>query len=128
MDARLGTVLALVIVAFVMVLMTSARGAEQRRDEAEARQREADEQLAVVAERERVARDVHDVLGHSLTVMTVKTELAGRLVDIDPERAKAELARTALAGTSGVGRGAVDGRRAAHFRTCARSSRRRGLR
>ncbi|MBE7163007.1 MAG: sensor histidine kinase, partial [Williamsia herbipolensis] len=87
-----GTVLALVIVAFVMVLMISARSAEQRRDEAEARQREADEQLAVVAERERVARDVHDILGHSLTVMTVKTELAGRLVDIDPERAKAELA------------------------------------
>ena len=80
------------IVAFVMVLMISARGAEQRRDEAEARQREADERLAVVAERERVARDVHDILGHSLTVMTVKTELAGRLVDIDPERAKAELA------------------------------------
>ncbi len=87
-----GTVLALVIVAFVMVLMISARAAEQRRDEAEARQREADERLAVVAERERVARDVHDILGHSLTVMTVKTELAGRLVDIDPERAKAELA------------------------------------
>jgi two-component system sensor histidine kinase DesK len=87
-----GTVLALVIVAFVMVLMIFARGAEQRRDEAEARRREADEQLAVVAERERVARDVHDILGHSLTVMTIKTELAGRLVDIDPERAKAELA------------------------------------
>ena len=45
----------------------------------------------VVAERERVARDVHDVLGHSLTVVTVKAELADRLVDLDPERAKAEL-------------------------------------
>ncbi|WP_299569713.1 histidine kinase [uncultured Williamsia sp.] len=87
-----GTVLALVIVALVMVLMISARSAEQRREEAETRQREADERLAVIAERERVARDVHDILGHSLTVMTVKTELAGRLVDIDPERAKAELA------------------------------------
>ncbi|MGZ8177651.1 sensor histidine kinase [Williamsia sp. SKLECPSW1] len=87
-----GTALSLVIVAFVMVLMVSARGAELRREEAEARQRETDERLAVVAERERVARDVHDILGHSLTVMTVKTELAGRLVDIDPERAKAELA------------------------------------
>ncbi|GAA2060636.1 sensor histidine kinase [Williamsia deligens] len=87
-----GTVLALVIVAFVMVLMIAARSAEQRRDEAEAMRRDADEQLAVVAERERVARDVHDILGHSLTVMTIKTELAGRLVDIDPERAKSELA------------------------------------
>ena len=49
--------------------------------------------LALVAERERVARDVHDVLGHSLTVLTVKAELAERLVDVDPERAKAELAQ-----------------------------------
>ena len=48
--------------------------------------------LAIVAERDRVARDVHDVLGHSLTVLSVKAELAGRLIDIDPERAKAELA------------------------------------
>lgn len=48
--------------------------------------------LTISAERERVARDVHDVLGHSLTVVTVKAELAERLVDVDPDRAKAELA------------------------------------
>jgi two-component system sensor histidine kinase DesK len=48
--------------------------------------------LAIVQERERVARDVHDVLGHSLTVVTVKAELAERLVDLDPARAKSELA------------------------------------
>jgi two-component system sensor histidine kinase DesK len=48
--------------------------------------------LAIVEERERVARDVHDVLGHSLTVVTVKAELAERLVDLDPARAKEELA------------------------------------
>ncbi|WP_158716149.1 sensor histidine kinase [Blastococcus sp. Marseille-P5729] len=49
------------------------------------------EQLAVVAERERVARDVHDVLGHSLTVVTVKAELAQRLIDVDPDRARSEM-------------------------------------
>lgn len=60
-------------------------------------------ELALATERDRVARDVHDVLGHSLTVVTVKAELAERLVDVDPERARAELAeiqslsRTALA-------------------------------
>ncbi|MDN5790034.1 MAG: sensor histidine kinase [Micrococcales bacterium] len=48
-------------------------------------------ELAVTAERERVARDVHDVLGHSLTVVTVKAELAERLVELDPARARAEL-------------------------------------
>ena len=37
--------------------------------------------LAVSRERERVARDVHDILGHSLTVITVKAELAGRLLE-----------------------------------------------
>src|SRR5699024_764142 len=41
----------------------------------------------------RVARDVHDVLGHSLTVITVKAELAERLIDADPEQAKSELAQ-----------------------------------
>jgi two-component system sensor histidine kinase DesK len=48
--------------------------------------------LAVDNERNRFARDLHDILGHSLTVITVKAELAQRLVDVDPERARAELA------------------------------------
>lgn len=59
--------------------------------------------LAVVEERARFGRDLHDVLGHSLTVVTVKSELARRLVTIDPVKAEAEiadiekLARSALA-------------------------------
>ncbi|MFT4288313.1 sensor histidine kinase [Nocardioides sp.] len=48
--------------------------------------------LAVDNERNRFARDLHDILGHSLTVITVKAELAGRLVEADPARAKAEIA------------------------------------
>ena len=48
--------------------------------------------LAVTEERSRFARDLHDILGHSLTVITVKAELAGRLLDVDPERARAEVA------------------------------------
>jgi two-component system sensor histidine kinase DesK len=47
--------------------------------------------LAVDQERSRVARDLHDILGHSLTVITVKAELAGRLVDSDLVGAKREL-------------------------------------
>lgn len=63
----------------------------------------AEQRLAVADERERVARDVHDVLGHSLTVVAVKTELAEKLLDVDVDRTRAELAdirsltRTALA-------------------------------
>lgn len=53
--------------------------------------REENARLALAEERNRFARDLHDILGHSLTVITVKAELANRLVDIDLARAKAEL-------------------------------------
>ena len=49
------------------------------------------ENLAKVAERERIARDLHDVLGHTLSVITLKSELAGKLIDRDPERAGKEM-------------------------------------
>jgi two-component system sensor histidine kinase DesK len=48
--------------------------------------------LAVDNERTRFARDLHDILGHSLTVITVKAELAQKLLDVDVERARAEMA------------------------------------
>lgn len=48
--------------------------------------------LIVQEERNRMARDLHDILGHSLTVITMKAELAGRLVDLDPQKAKAQIA------------------------------------
>ncbi|HEV2277416.1 MAG TPA: sensor histidine kinase [Acidobacteriaceae bacterium] len=47
--------------------------------------------LAKVAERERIARDLHDVLGHTLSVVVLKSELAGKLMDRDPERARREI-------------------------------------
>lgn len=49
------------------------------------------EHLAKLAERERIARDLHDVLGHTLSVITLKSELAGKLIDRDPERAGKEI-------------------------------------
>ncbi len=60
-------------------------------------------EMALEQERARFARDLHDLLGHSLTVITVKSELARRVMDSDPQRAAAEvadierLAREALA-------------------------------
>ena len=48
--------------------------------------------LAVQNERARIASDLHDILGHSLTVVTVKAELAQRLLDVDLEKARKELA------------------------------------
>lgn len=72
----------LVAVATGMVRVLEQSGNQARATEAE---------LALAAERDRVARDVHDVLGHSLTVVTVKAELAQRLIDVDPDGAKGEL-------------------------------------
>jgi two-component system sensor histidine kinase DesK len=78
--------------------------AEQRRAECKLRAAlEENVALAAVAERERIARDLHDVLGHTLSVIVLKAELAGRLVTLDPPRATTEMAdvektaRTALA-------------------------------
>lgn len=74
--------------------------------EALAASRDEARRLAVVAERERIARDLHDLLGHTLTAVAVKADLAGRLLDAhpaDPARARAEIedirrtARSALA-------------------------------
>lgn len=59
--------------------------------------------LAGMAERERIGRDLHDLLGHTLSVVALKSELAGKLVHRDPAAALAEIreveqvARSALA-------------------------------
>ncbi len=59
--------------------------------------------LAVAAERERIARDLHDILGHSLTAVVVKAGLAARLSGVDAAAAREQMteveaiARQALA-------------------------------
>ncbi|MFB9068622.1 sensor histidine kinase [Pseudofulvimonas gallinarii] len=71
--------------------------------------------LAQVAERERIGRDLHDLLGHTLSLVALKSELARRLVERDPLAAQVEIgevervAREALAQV----RRAVTGIRAA---------------
>jgi two-component system sensor histidine kinase DesK len=76
---------------FILFAVTLGTGAGRLMDEQGERYAEVRDRLAISAERERVARDVHDVLGHSLTVVTVKADLAARLVAVDPDRARAEL-------------------------------------
>jgi two-component system sensor histidine kinase DesK len=53
--------------------------------------REEIARLAVAEERLRFARDLHDLLGHSLSLITLKSELAGRLLPADPQRAATEV-------------------------------------
>lgn len=49
------------------------------------------EHLAAVAERERIARDLHDLLGHTLSLIVLKSELAAKLATRDAERASGEM-------------------------------------
>ena len=62
-----------------------------------------EKELGILSERERIARDVHDVLGHSLTIVNLKAELAAKLVETNTPAAQeqmrqvAQLSRQALA-------------------------------
>ena len=78
------------IAAVVSVLLGWRHLVARNHDLHEAREELA--RLAVVEERERFSRDLHDILGHSLTVIAIKAELAGKVVRHDPARAEAELA------------------------------------
>jgi two-component system, NarL family, sensor histidine kinase DesK len=97
--------IALLLTGCIMtvVAITNAIIARQKRADVKlSMAHEEIEQLAAVAERERIARDLHDVLGHTLSVIVLKAELAGRLIERDPQRAILEIAdvektaRTAL--------------------------------
>jgi two-component system sensor histidine kinase DesK len=96
---------ALTLTTFILCIVGASNTFIARQKRADAKLRMAHEeieQLAAVAERERIARDLHDVLGHTLSVIVLKSELAGRLIDRDPQRAAQEIAdvektaRTAL--------------------------------
>ncbi|WP_146604979.1 sensor histidine kinase [Jiangella anatolica] len=75
------------------------------------RARESEAALAVAEERLRMSRELHDLLGHRLTVIALKAELAAGLTGADPERARAESdeIRQVAAATLGEVRRAVQG-------------------
>src|ERR1035437_1412047 len=83
------------------------------------------EHLAKVAERERIARDLHDLLGHTLSLIVLKSELASRLSATQPERAAEEIRdveRISREALSQV-RAAVRGYRSAGFDSELRQAR-----
>ena len=89
---------------------------------------------AVAAERERIGRDLHDILGHSLTAIAVKAGLARRLLDRDATAAAAEiadverLAREALADVRATASGYRDVSLAAELAVAASVLRAAGIR
>ncbi|MFJ3958611.1 sensor histidine kinase [Arthrobacter sp. NPDC090010] len=86
---ELGVMQASLVVSLGCMMMAFARQIELRQQLEATRKDLAD--AAVAAERDRMARDMHDILGHSLTVVAVKAELARRLLAADPHRAEREL-------------------------------------
>jgi len=71
--------------------------------------------LAALAERERIGRDLHDLLGHTLSMVALKSDLAGRLVERDPAVARSEIADVSRVAREALAqvRRAVSGIRAA---------------
>lgn len=73
---------------FVMPLMLVALGIFSQYDESRHKLRH---ELDLAQQREYIATDVHDLLGHSLTVINLKSEVARRTMDSNPEQTKQEL-------------------------------------
>ena len=80
-SAMAAVISALIGAVTIQAAVNARRNAKLRLAQAEV------ERLAKVAERERIARDLHDVLGHTLSVVVLKSELAQKLIARDAARA-----------------------------------------
>ncbi len=78
-----------------------AKDLEHRAVELELRQ-EAQARDAVRNERRRIARELHDVVAHQMTVMTIQASAAKRMIDRDPAKATAALTAVETAGHEGL--------------------------
>jgi two-component system sensor histidine kinase DesK len=82
-----------VLLSAALTGVLTSYGAERRRIKDRLQQGEqAMAQLAVNEERLRFARDLHDLLGHSLSLLALKAQLAGRLVHNDPDACARQIA------------------------------------
>ncbi|KRG43805.1 histidine kinase [Stenotrophomonas pictorum JCM 9942] len=103
------------VLAVIIGIIVNVERASSEKDAALRLSHEEVRRLAATAERERIGRDLHDLLGHTLSLITLKMELSRKLFERDPQRSQRELAeaeqiaRDALAQV----RSAVTGFRAA---------------
>ena len=102
-------------VSYIVGLVVNVEALNQQKDAALQLSQDEVRRPAATAERERIGRDLHDLLGHTLSLITLKMELSRKLFERDPARSQRELAeaeqiaRDALAQV----RSAVTGFRAA---------------
>ncbi|AIE60295.1 sensor histidine kinase [Bacillus methanolicus] len=85
----------LYFVPFLIIMFISPYGIRSmnKRMELEKQLDQANQQIKELVKREerlRIARDLHDTLGHTLSLLTLKSQLVQRLTAIDPERARIE--------------------------------------
>ena len=88
----------LVYLGGAVVIGTSMRARQIAID----RERDQTQRLAAAQERARIARELHDVVAHGLSLMVLQAEGAEAIIERDPARAKAALERIQQAGRSGV--------------------------
>jgi len=81
-----------VVISALIGAITIQQRARQAGDAKLRMAQEEVERLAKLAERERIARDMHDLLGHTLSVVVLKSELAQKLMSRDPAKAMQEMA------------------------------------
>lgn len=103
-----------VLGVFLMVMVgigNISRAALQDKNAALAAAQGEVRQFAAAAERERIGRDLHDLLGRTLTLIAIKADLAARLADTAPDKASAEMQDIAAAAREGLAevRAAVSG-------------------
>jgi two-component system sensor histidine kinase DesK len=85
--------LAVAVLICIVSCIASYFGLETWRKSAALRLSQAEvRRIAAVAERERIGRDLHDLLGHTLSLIALKSELAGRLLDRDRQAAAVQIA------------------------------------
>src|SRR5690606_28437609 len=95
--------------------IVNIEGANQQKEAALRLSQEEIRRLAATAERERIGRDLHDLLGHTLSLITLKLELSRKLLDRDPALARQEIAEAEKVARHALAevRSAVTGIRAA---------------
>lgn len=86
-------ILVLIVFMVIMLMAPAAANSMYKRMELEKELDQANEkikQLVMREERMRIARDLHDTLGHTLSLITLKSQLVEKLVTKNPERARLE--------------------------------------
>jgi two-component system sensor histidine kinase DesK len=84
-------VISIPVVSFIIGLVTAVERVNEEKDAELQLSHDEVRRLAATAERERIGRDLHDLLGHTLSLITLKLELSRKLFDRDSDAARREL-------------------------------------